>query len=191
MFFFRIEFTSLFRCSRFPCWFARHLQRWCIFQELLVTLGGLGIVGMYTFESSASRLVLLWLVLSHFPRPVCFSCTAFAGSCLVKDGVRLGDRDGFWLGFCFLPSLLSAGCSFLPPDVVRASSLWHVLRILTLFLALTGTMALHVLKLDGVTSVYGIFFSVAVFSVLVLGRFSDLSLCCLRQSPVWVPRLFY
>ena len=99
-------------------------------------------------------------------------------------------RDGFWLGFCFLPSLLSAGYSFLPPDVVRASSLWHVLRILTLFLALTGTMALHVLKLDGVTSVYGIFFSVAVFSVLVLGRFSDLSQCCLRQSPVWVPRLF-
>ena len=42
-----------------------------------------------------------------------------------------------------------------------------------------------------VTSVYGIFFSVAVFSVLVLGRFSDLSLCCLRQSPVWVPRLFH
>ena len=68
VFFFRIEFMSLFRCSRFPCWFARHLQRWCIFQELLVTLGGLGIVGMYTFESSASRLVLLWLVLSHFPR---------------------------------------------------------------------------------------------------------------------------
>ena len=66
VFFFRIEFMSLFRCSRFPC--ARHLQRWCIFQELLVTLGGLGIVGMYTFESSASRLVLLWLVLSHFPR---------------------------------------------------------------------------------------------------------------------------
>ena len=68
VFFFRVEFTSLFRCSRFPCWFARHLQRWCIFQELLVTLGGLVIVGMYTFESSASRLVLLWLVLSHFPR---------------------------------------------------------------------------------------------------------------------------
>ena len=61
-------------------------------------------------------------------------------------------RDGFWLGF-FLPSLLpSAGCSFLPPDMVRASSLWHVLRILTLFLALTGTMALHVLKLDGVSA---------------------------------------
>ena len=105
-----------------------------------------------------------------FPSPVCFSCTAFAGSGLVKDGVRLGDRDGFaslstscwdpWgcehrdgfqLGF-FLPSLVSAGCSFLPPDVVRASSLWHVLRILTLFLALTGTMALHVLKLDGVSA---------------------------------------
>ena len=97
VFFFRVEFTSLFRCSRFPCWFARHLQRWCIFQELLVTLGGLVIVGMYTFESSASRLVLLWLVLSHYPRPVCFSCTAFAGSCFVKDGVRLGDRDGFSL----------------------------------------------------------------------------------------------
>ena len=62
-----------------------------------MTLGGLGIVGMYTFESSASRLVLLWLVLSHFPRPVCFSCTAFAGSSLIKDGVRLGDRDGFSL----------------------------------------------------------------------------------------------
>ena len=42
-----------------------------------------------------------------------------------------------------------------------------------------------------VSSVCGIFFSVAVFSVLVLGRFSDLSLCCLRQSPVWVPRLFH
>ena len=52
----------------------------------------------------------------------------------------------------FLPSLLSAGCSFLPPDVVRASSLWHVLRILTLFLALTVTMALHALKLDGVSA---------------------------------------
>ena len=61
-------------------------------------------------------------------------------------------RDGFWLGF-FLPSLLpSAGCSFFPPDEVRASSLWHVLRILTLFLALTGTMALHALKLDGVSA---------------------------------------
>ena len=97
VFFFRVEFTSLFRCSRFPCWFARHLQRWCIFQELLVTLGGLDTVGMYTFESCASRLVLLWLVLSHFPRRVCFSCTAFAGSSLIKDGVHLGDRDGFSL----------------------------------------------------------------------------------------------
>ena len=95
VFFFRVEFTSLCRCSRFPCCFARHLQRWCIFQELLVTLGGLGIVGMYTFDSSASRLVLFWLVLFHFPRPVCFSCTAFAGFSLMGDGVRLDGHGGF------------------------------------------------------------------------------------------------
>ena len=62
-----------------------------------MTLGGIGIVGMHTFESSASRLVLLRLVLSHVLCPVCFSCTAFAGFSLVKDGVRLGDRDGFSL----------------------------------------------------------------------------------------------
>ena len=62
-----------------------------------MTLGGLGIVGMHTFGSSASRLVLLWLVLSHVICLFCFSCTAFAGFSLVKDGVRLGDRDGFSL----------------------------------------------------------------------------------------------
>ena len=171
VFFFRIEFTSLFRCSRFPCLFARQLQRWCIFQELLVTLGGLGIVGMYTFESSASRLVLLWLVVSFHP-PCLFLLHRLRWLLLVQGWCSLGrpwwilpslstscwnscgceHRDGFWLGF-FLSSLLpSAGCSFLPPDVVRASSLWHVLRILTLFLTLTGTTALHVLKLDGVSA---------------------------------------
>ena len=31
------------------------------------------------------------------PRPVCFFCNASAGSSLVKDGVCLGDRDGFSL----------------------------------------------------------------------------------------------
>ena len=41
------------------------------------------------------------------------------------------------------------------PDVVRASSLWLVLRILTLFLVLTGTMVLDVLKLDGVFDLLG------------------------------------
>ena len=39
VFFFRIEFTSLFRCSRFPCLFARQLQRWC-FSGLIVTPDG-------------------------------------------------------------------------------------------------------------------------------------------------------
>ena len=64
---FALEFLSLFGCSRFPCWFARQLQRWGIFHELMVTLDGLGTVGMFTFGSCASRLVLTL----HFYRPGC------------------------------------------------------------------------------------------------------------------------
>ena len=90
---------------------------------------------------------LRWLLLGQGRCPLgrpWWILASLSTSCWNSCGCE--HRDGFWLGF-FLPSLLSAGCSFLPPDVVRASSLWHVLRILTLFLALTGTMALHVLKL--------------------------------------------
>ena len=64
---FELEFMPLFCCSRYPCRFARQLQRWCIFQELMVTPGGLGTVGMFTFGSSASRLVLSL----QFYRPGC------------------------------------------------------------------------------------------------------------------------
>ena len=89
----------------------------------------------------------------------------------LKDGVRLGDRDGFsilstscWIpGGCvhrdgFLPGFSSVDCCrlldapFRSPDAVRASSLWLVLRSQTSFLVLTGTMMLHVLTLGGVSA---------------------------------------
>ena len=70
---FECEFMSLFCCAWFPCWFARQLQRWCISQELMVTPGGLGTVGMYTFGFSASRLVLSL----HYYRPGCSGLLSF------------------------------------------------------------------------------------------------------------------
>ena len=42
------------------------------------------------------------------------------------------------------------------PDAARASSLWLIIRIVTLFLALTETMVLHVPKLDGVLDLFGV-----------------------------------
>ena len=227
-----------------------------------------------SLDSPWSRMVFAWATVmdSRFFEYVVLESL---GSC--------EHRDGFWLVF-FLPPLLPAGCSFLPPDVCQgffpvarssdpdivpcidgddgascaeagwrvclcsacltgpngvirlslflltlveirgrfcawAFPAWHagprVVRELILFCLCPLCVPLFLVpafKLPSVclpvprdtsgiferwyawsrnvTSVYGIFFSVAVFSVLVLGRFSDLSLCCLWQSPVWVPRLF-
>ena len=124
-----------------------------------------------TFESSASRFVLLCHVLSHFPRPVCFFCTAFAGSCLVKDGVLLGDRDGFsllWVRRVGIPGVASIvmdsglffffrRCCLL--DALSYLPMWSgLLSCGTFFgswhcsLHWRGTMALHALKLDGVSA---------------------------------------
>ena len=50
------------------------------------------------------------------------------------------------VGCCRLLDALSRS-----PDLDRASTMWLVLRIQTLFLVLTGTMVLHVLKLGGVS----------------------------------------
>ena len=47
--------------------FARQFQRWCIFQEPIVTPDGLGTVGMFTFESCVSGHALSL----HFYRPIC------------------------------------------------------------------------------------------------------------------------
>ena len=47
--------------------FARQFQRWCIFQEPIVTPDGLGTVGMFTFESCVSGHALSL----HFYRPGC------------------------------------------------------------------------------------------------------------------------
>ena len=46
-------------------------------------------------------------------------------------------------------------CPSRSPGVVRASSLWLVLRIQRLFLPLTETWVLHVLDVDGVSALLG------------------------------------
>ena len=63
--------------------------------------------------------------------------------------------DGFWPGFSSVDCCRLLDAPSRSSDVVRASSLWLVLRIQTLFLLLTGTMVLHVLKFDGVSDLLG------------------------------------
>ena len=143
----------------------------------------LALRGMFTFMSCLSgkamyqksyrpgcsglfRLMLLALFVS--------SATPLLTPPWLKDGVRFGDRDGFsilstscWIPEGdvhrdgFLPGFSSVDCCLDAPsrssDVVRASSLWLVLRIQTTFLELTETTMLHVLKLDGVSALRGMF----------------------------------
>ena len=81
-------------------------------------------------------------------------------------------RDGF------LPSFSSVDCCRLldapsrSSDVVRASSLWLVLRIQTIFLVLTETTMLHVLKLDGVSAPLGMFERDLMMSLVYLYFYS-------------------
>ena len=74
---------------------------------------------------------------------------------VVLDSLGCVHRDGFWPGFSSVDCCRLLDAPSRSPDVVRASSLWLVLRIQTLFLVLTGTMVLHVLKLDGVSDLLG------------------------------------
>ena len=140
---------------------------------------GLGTVGMFTFVSCLSGHALsgcsglfLLMLLALFVS----SATPLLTLPRLKDGVRFGDRDGFSISSTscwspeggvhrdgFLLGFSSVDCCRLldapsrSSDVVRASSLSLVLRIQAIFLVLTETAMLHVLKLDGVSAPLGMF----------------------------------
>ena len=141
-----------------------------------MTSDGLGTVGMFTYVacllghalsqhsyrpgcSGLFRLMLFALFVSP--------ATPLLTPPWLQDGVRFGDRDGFSISSTscwipeggvhrdgFLPGFSSVDCCRLldapsrSSNEVRASSLWLVLRIQTIFLVLTVTnlWTLHVLE---------------------------------------------